>query len=528
MTCPCCRQAIDEGEVFCRRCGVRMNAALSYRELAEVAAADGRIHASERAWLANKAQALGLSPEQCEAIEAELELDVGEPAESEEREPRVPVVSLCINRNRQFIQTVYGVLEYQVTNVSSERLEEVEITTEVENTGIPLTRTLLDLDPGQKRRVLISFNSGDHCGQFPVRVGVETKFGNGREACDGEYTLRVFECPPRSTQVSFGDWVNKVTIWARDAAQDVSGMNIQGADPAKAIEAAVKAGLIRNVNDYLEQWEKLPPNYEQIELFSRQVGGRRKFLSKRFVAVPSGVSPISLRIRSGPGQASILLFTENPVRFGRDRSPNHLVLRYLPRSEQNDRKSRRIGGVHGAFVWRADGFSVEDHKSINGTSVDDRALESYRPTAVRSGQTICVGNVLELRATASAVPVNLDATQYADVAELPWSRTSGPMLGAVRVDRVNNLQNESYLFIRDVALIGSRPDAAVFIKELAPAHAYLFVGGGAIWVEAVVEGQVAVDDVPLHPGELASLQPGLTLKLGSVHVEVCEREQPAL
>lgn len=534
MVCPCCQQSIEDAEKFCRHCGVNTDAAAAYGQLVELALADGRIDESERAMLDTRATALGLAPELCAKIAVSLGRDPATtPVTAGNGRTQLSVpVTLTINRNRQFIQGMRGVLEFQVTNSTGRTLDDVRIVARIGNRRDELDEPF-DLWPGQQERVLLEIDLGEICGELVVTAEVAGRDQDAEFNCRGQHAIRVLERPQAAggnTQITLGDWVQKVSIHAQDSAIDASDMEMNsGSDPARMIREAIEAGRIRTANDYLEAWAKLPSDNHEIKLRFRSARPKvsRKRVSTRFGPSSAGPSAVSLRMHQTASESRILLFAESRVTFGRDRAPNDLVLRCLPRSEENDPGSMRISGRHGAFVWRDDDPGVENLKSANGTTLDGRPVGDSGPAPIRDGQTIRIGNALDLQVTRLPPPAGFDPSQYAGIAGLRLAHVR-QVTGAVRLERPNNLRGESYLLIRDVAYIGSSPGAAVFIPGLLPVHAYLLACGKAIWLEAVAEGGVSIDGVPLQPGELVGLRPGLVLDIGTVRLAVGEREQLGL
>lgn len=526
MLCPCCRQNVGEEEKFCGYCGITLQAAADYLALLKMAAADGHIDASERAQLDQRAQALSLSQEQCQAIEAGVPLQPT--AKNQGHAARnvagPAVIRLSINSNRLFVSATAGVLQYQLMNMSGMVLEDIEVVAKIGNSVHRLTEMVDYLPPGQQESVFLGFDIGDMCGFVLVGVEIRLRANDELRSYSGQHEIQVFARPTTGTNINFGTSVNKVQINNEDGGVlDASDMKMGGSDRAADIKAAFDAGLIADVNQFLRQWGERPPAYVEVPLRAVQKRPGKKALSCRFSKSAEATPQLSLSMGDEQNAKTIHLFVEPEVRFGRDRS-NTLVFRCLPRNEQNDQLSRKISSIHGTFSWQADGCCVEDRKSQNGTTVDGRPVD-HQLTALHNGQMISIGKALQMRISTCGVPVGFDKPVYDNTFEFLWSRNGGSMLGAVRLERIGNLQNESYILLHDVAVIGSSQDAAVFIVGLSPVHAYLLAGHNSIWIEAAVDGGVIVDGVVLQSGELVCLAAGMKIKLGSAEIVVGERKQ---
>jgi hypothetical protein len=97
----------------------------------------------------------------------------------------------------------------------------------------------------------------------------------------------------------------------------------------------------------------------------------------RLVGADRAGTPVDMRLEAG------LLVQPDGVVFGRLARQCHLTF-------DNDSLSRR----HARFRLGADGMlTIEDLGSTNGTAVDGRRIEPFRPVPVRDGSRVSLGEI---------------------------------------------------------------------------------------------------------------------------------------
>ncbi len=508
MLCPSCKENVGKNDHFCGHCGEPLRASDTQGPGGETETRLGVAGALQQ-------------PNSSEGKE-------GQTGESDRSAPRDASIELATNCNRPFIETATGTLQYRVTNSGGQVLEDVEIMARVSTAGICVADRIDQLGAGETETMYLGFNVGDLCGFAAVTVEVRLRGEDGLHILRGQHEIKVFARPTANTQFNLGG-LGSTTVNIKDVSGvvDASDMTVVGPDLAAAVRAAYEAGPIADVNQLLTRIGELPTAYAGVHLRPAVNRKGRKTVSRQFSRPAGSVPWLSLFIGSGSAQRRVHIFTGHEVRFGRDRK-NTLVLRCLPRSDTNDQLSMKISGTHGAFQWRGALCTIEDRRSENGTQVDGECIGRNTGVPLRSGQTISIGKAIDLRATACRTPAGFEAAAYASIPDLGWAQDSGEPPGSMRLDRVGNLCQESYLLLHDAAVIGSCPDAAIFAVGLAPVHACLLAGRDTVWIEPVAEEGILLEGTRLHPGELACLLPGMTLGLGAVSVEVAERRQLGL
>lgn len=235
-----------------------------------------------------------------------------------------------------------------------------------------------------------------------------------------------------------------------------------------------------------------------------------------------------------PDDRRLLLLARSPVNLGRDRT-NDIALRHLPPGPENNEHSLNISRQHLRIRLEEDAVVVEDLRSSKRTLLDGSELAAPR----RLGSDDC-GKPFPLRLAAAAdvaVPLEMSLRLFAagagdcgataadllealDVGPPPlWQSAEQVRLAAVRLDRCDNLREESYLLMYHPITIGCSPNCAIEVHGpgVAAMHGRLFHLAGCFWFENLASiGQTQLAGTPLPRKELAPLVPGSMLQLGEV------------
>lgn len=235
-----------------------------------------------------------------------------------------------------------------------------------------------------------------------------------------------------------------------------------------------------------------------------------------------------------------LVMTRPRITFGRSRD-NDVIIRFLPRSDENDNYSRSISRTHCIAELTPEGVEIRDESNrgieVNYRVVQDRELIS----AAFAGDVIHVelgvtGTVpqkfeMELSLFGPDRRINRDELEYWD--ELFCEVISGRMsrlhrdalrvgLDAARYDRVTSLPGEeTYVHLFREALIGGSPaQSAIVLRENGPQiQARLLHMDRSFWLEPLSGGaRITVDGRTIAPRTLVPLTPGMELKFGNEQV----------
>lgn len=234
----------------------------------------------------------------------------------------------------------------------------------------------------------------------------------------------------------------------------------------------------------------------------------------------------------------ILLLPKKRVTLGRNRD-NDIVIRWLPRSADNDALSRNISRTHLILTLSEDGLLLTDD-SKSGTALDFDPIDGDRLMTLEEGDDpldLELGITQRLRLdpflgqlqlfgselnSAEAPTLDGDRTYCAAVGEtvsrlLRLSHDS--RIDAVRLQRVNNLADrEEYVCLYRQALIGASHDrcAVTLSDSESPAVAARIVYiGRTFWLESLCESDtVSMNDCPLKRLQLAPLSVGAKIAIG--------------
>ncbi len=235
-----------------------------------------------------------------------------------------------------------------------------------------------------------------------------------------------------------------------------------------------------------------------------------------------------------------LVMTRPRITFGRSRD-NDVIIRFLPRSDENDNHSRNISRTHCIAELTSEGIELRDESNrgmeVNYRVVQDREMISAvfagDVVHVELGVTATVSQKFEMELALFGPDrrTSRDELEYWDemfceVIEGRLSRLHRDALDvgldAARYDRVTSLRGEeSYVHLFREALIGGSPaqSAIVLHESGAQVQARLLHMDRTFWLEPLTGGlPVTVDNAVTQPRTLVPLTPGMELQFGSEKV----------
>ena len=249
----------------------------------------------------------------------------------------------------------------------------------------------------------------------------------------------------------------------------------------------------------------------------------------------------------------ILLIPKRRITIGRNRGST-IVLRFLPRSKENDRCSLDISRYHMKLAVTSEGLLVEDRgpdkegKQTKALRISDVVVGNGEHHLVSYDQ-IDGSLSLELPDRLNCdqpFKFNLDLFGSADddiksrktTAErklqlLPrslglqrkpqlWNLVDQNGIEAVRLQRRGNLEEEQYVLMFRQTLIGSSQSSCPIClddRSLAPVAARLLWLDRSFWLQNLGDAKsVQVDGQSIEPGETIALQTGMRLRFGKTTV----------
>ena len=232
-----------------------------------------------------------------------------------------------------------------------------------------------------------------------------------------------------------------------------------------------------------------------------------------------------------------LLIANNSVTFGRSRD-NDIILRFLPKSDENDNSSRYLSRTHLAINLGQDGLELID-LSNTGVEFDyDPIKEKLLFMPRYSGHT---STRLELGSKGLGPKVfGMELHLYSMERELPlteryfWHSLYTETLGshmsrlhqdsietgidAVRLERETNLKDqESYILLYREALIGSSVHSASILVESESSRPFARILhiDRRFWLERIQpSGTIRLNDTELKLHDIVPLEFGNTILAG--------------
>ncbi|GAC1507664.1 MAG: hypothetical protein NVS1B14_12480 [Vulcanimicrobiaceae bacterium] len=166
-------------------------------------------------------------------------------------------------------------------------------------------------------------------------------------------------------------------------------------------------------------------------------------------------------------------------------------MRCLPKSEENEQRTRTVSRHHARIDWRGGRAFVTDLDSKTGTTVNDTAVRA-EPLELHDGDTLAIGKYVRLNF----------AHAPASGGELPkWARL-------VRADEYGGEQ--VFVLVLTEAKISAGADAAIPIAAQS--------AGGDVVRLCAVNNDLAVQSIGAP--EPMRLRDGETLRVGTVSVSV--------
>ncbi len=239
---------------------------------------------------------------------------------------------------------------------------------------------------------------------------------------------------------------------------------------------------------------------------------------------------------SEDGKRSIVL-ARPKISFGRSRD-NDVVIRFLPRREENDGYSANISRTHFVAELTPEGIEILD-ESLSGMEVNYTVVRGRHVISsmfVGEGVQLDLGVTgtvpkkfeMEIRLFGPARNEHLDELEYWDelVCEIAGGKVSRMSrmaldtgIDAVRYDRLTNLRDEeSYVHLMREVLIGGSPGKCGILLRESGSHpvARLLHIDRMFWLEPLPGStEISIDGVVLPVRALTHLSPGMEILFGS-------------
>ena len=236
---------------------------------------------------------------------------------------------------------------------------------------------------------------------------------------------------------------------------------------------------------------------------------------------------------------------QHRIGFGRSRDRD-IVVRFLPRSADNDAKSRNLSRLHCVATILDEGIEFQD-KSSSGIEVNlEPVRESFRlkPETFHAETELALGAMLSSKQLKlRLVPLESHPhsavyrkerrrlTSFANTSHLRWGKLWSVAhqlkLDAIRIERDNNLNEEQYIVICQQATIGSSDSkCAIVVKGTPKIAARLLYINRTFWLnKAVGNWEVSVDGHSLANNEMVPLSPEQEIDIDGIKITFAAHAQ---
>ena len=448
-------------------------------------------------------------------------------------------LALSVDTNEFYMAGFSGVLDIELENLSEAGFEQVE----VEVAGNLLSRTecwTCALDPCDYVHKRYAVKPPDP-GVVMVTFRVNAQQGDSVYSYWAEGDLLVFANTQNLHDIKL-QADNMVNVSAGTGKQMGNSVN-------NNINIMVDQGKIRNVNDLMLEYRKLPPDFLLVQLrldpkqskeLTQALRQKQQTTGAKRVVEPdrgSRTDSASLQIKAKDRTTNVLLVAKPCVTLGKNRR-NDIVTRLGPRSPENDALSNRMSRDHCRIELRQGSLLVLDDGTVNGTTLDGQKADAGGRLIGDQTSELVLGDVLRLCVRYIGGRLAPPCGDYNDAMGEPPGETweladpAGPT--ALLLERTGNLDvddengSESYCLIYRVVTIGSAEDCVIHIrdKKLEPLHAALVYWGGRFFLENLsTQADVAVNDRILSGRELIPLTIGDRIRIARLEMEFVQRSQ---
>ncbi len=433
-------------------------------------------------------------------------------------------VKLEVNVGRLCVQGCGGVIETRLASLVQEPLARVVVSVRFEHVSA-FGEHVVRLEPCESTQPLATqMELPKGCrGEYVVRLGVVVDLPGGLTTYRGFQKILVLPPDESPQRVHIGHVGH---VFRGEKAAMGAYVNA----PTE-VEAADLRSL-STVAALLERSGRMRPVWQEVALAVGKVVSHR---------TPAGPAANRLRLDiSGPCKKRVLLISQREVTFGRSRRVCDISTVLLPVTCRNYDDSCLISGhiddkrgtrsePHVSLRLTDAGPEITD-RSERGTYVDGDLIDRGTATALGRMCKVSLARVLDVEMRTFAVGEEFDHEDYLVLARGGvFEEGIRSRVAAVRIKRLSNFPQESYLVIYAGASLGSSPDAGVPLESsgLAPRHLLVLHLGDRFYVENV-SGNASgtrLNGVELERDRIEPIRPGDNIEMGSVSVDVGEYEQ---
>ncbi|MDP6890797.1 MAG: hypothetical protein QF471_05665 [Phycisphaerales bacterium] len=373
-------------------------------------------------------------------------------------------IQVAINTSRLYMEGLHAVLDLRFQNTSVEEHFGVEIHLD-SRVLATLERKVLRLHAGSTRTQTVSLHlprptdtSIGSAGDARLDIEVIIDAGDdGKHRFTGECTLAVLAYTEDRQDINVN--VHRLI----ETSGERGGMG--------AINEIDLSNLINlpdtiSVNDLINR--ERTPSFVMIDLFYE---GRVEDRPSPLLARP-GDALSKCVIEDAITSTRLLVLTGETVALGKDRAEADIVTWKMPRTDANDRESRKVSGKQCRFVRTSEHLVIQHLSAINPTRLDKKTVLSAKQ--IKRGQIRELTLPGEQRLHVLPLPMaelpeaTLDT--WKDAAgpsfrnNFEWSRRTG--IGGLLIRRSDALANQEY-YLWILSLV-EMPDLAATSRGTSP------------------------------------------------------------
>jgi len=516
-----------------------------YLEKLKEAWSDGKVPIDKVEELTTLREQLGISLLQASQLSKKA-IQSSRPGQRDDFDDELPRessrgIALWFNTKQFYMEGFYGVVEIKLENLSDFLFDRIKVELASNLLGRAKSWSCsLGACKGVKKK--FSVKPSDAGTDF-IRFTLTAEQEESVYVYWGEKTFSVFEHVSDPNDVRFQ--AEKLINFGDNAGRAAAG------DMHFHIESLLRQDKVRKANDFIDEFSKLPPNFELVELefdeqLSDQLTEKRKKEkegtgkpSDRIVQSDRGslTDVASLHIQSKDRPVNILLVAKQKVTLGKHRR-NDIVTRICPRSEVNDNQSNQIGRNHCRLDLTEKGVFVKDSHSVNGTLLDGKTVDANGRGIKANTKELEIGGVLKMSVGYFDDKHGLNDAAYKEVLDEPlgqmWEAAAKAGLNSITLERVSNLgaddKNgcEKYCLAYRIATIGSVPRCSLSFadKGLEPMHAAILYLGRRFYLENLSDlTDVVVNDTTLSKDELIPLSFGDHIRIARLDMRFQQQSQ---
>jgi len=441
-------------------------------------------------------------------------------------------ITLFINRNLFCMETLSGVVELKLENLSDDYFDSIEL----EISGNLFGRAkkwCCRVKPCESVEKGFTINPAA-AGFELVQFSITARQNDSIYAYWAEAKIPVFAyvSDPKDVQVQAKELINIGDNFGRAGAGDIS----------IHIDSLIAKNKIKKVNDFIAEFAKMDPDFDLLKLQydpnrSEQIKFSQTMVQtsgagKRILEPETGslTQTASLQVQRKTSPVNIVLVAKDEINLGKNRK-NEIVTRICPRSVINDEKTNRISRTHCHINLTEKGVFVTDSGSANGTLFNSKKVDADGVQIKGGGKVLELAEVLSMKVNVLGDKRQLNISEYEQLIESPgdlWQKASKANLNSITLSRLENLSlndengTESYCLVYRIVTIGSESHASIAFddKGLEEWHAAILYFNQRFYLENLCDlADVFVGDRTVSKAELIPLSFGDRIRIARLDIK---------